>query len=71
MDDSSSRSRYWLYGAAVFVAFVFISTVVLWEFFSLAFWQPIIAIILSMPLAYLGTRLALIGSIFCLGIHLS
>ena len=49
---------YWFYGACFFASFVLATTVILWQYFGLAVWQPIIAIILSMPLSYLATRFA-------------
>jgi hypothetical protein len=48
--------RYWAVGGTVFVVFVLLTTISLWHFFGLEFWQPIIAIILSAPLSYLAVR---------------
>jgi hypothetical protein len=42
--------------ALVFGTFVFLTTLILWHYYGLALWQPIIAITISFPLAYLGTR---------------
>jgi uncharacterized membrane protein YdbT with pleckstrin-like domain len=47
---------YLIVSAVIFAVFALMTTVALYEFFDLAFWQPIIAIIISAPLAYLAVR---------------
>ncbi len=60
--DGKRSALYWFYGGVVFTTFVLMTTVSLWHFFGLAFWQPIVAIIISAPLSYLCVRLVVVDA---------
>jgi hypothetical protein len=51
--------RYWLIGSVTFVIFVFCTTISLWHFFNLSPWQPLVAMMVTGPLAYVAVRYAL------------
>ena len=54
--NSQKARKYWILGGTVFISFIFLSTITLWHFYGLAIWEPVVAIIISAPLAYLATR---------------